>query len=154
LEQDKTASDVYISGVDMEQWKRITTAQGGFEGPLKWYKAIMRGFNDPDETGMGSSHHFYRFLTSILDLGLSGAITQPLLVIVGDRDPVAVASSQLSDTLHFGSDVRVRTIDAGHFPQLEAPHETNRHLDLFVRDVMRNLESGTGTIAVSYERGS
>jgi pimeloyl-ACP methyl ester carboxylesterase len=85
-------------------------------------------------------------------LNLSGIIPVPLLLIVGDRDPVAVASSQLSETLRHGSDVRVRTVDAGHFPQLEAPQETNRHLDLFFRDVARNLETGTGTIAVSYER--
>ena len=51
LEQDKTASDLYISDADMQQWKSITTAQSGFEGPLRWYKAIMRGYNDPDETG-------------------------------------------------------------------------------------------------------
>jgi pimeloyl-ACP methyl ester carboxylesterase len=91
-------------------------------------------------------------LISSSDLNLSGNISVPLLAIVGDRDPLAVASSQLSETLRYGSDVRIRTIDAGHYLQLEAPHETNRHLDLFFRDVMMNLELGTGTVAVSYEK--
>ena len=112
----------------------------------------MRGYNDPDETGECLSRHFCHLLTLSSDLNLSGTIPVPALVIVGDRDPVAIASSQLSETLRYGSDVRIRTIDAGHYPQLEAPHKTNRHLNVFFRDVMSNIESGTGTIAVSYEK--
>jgi pimeloyl-ACP methyl ester carboxylesterase len=152
LEQENNASSVYLSNAEIQEWKDITTAQGGFGGPLKWYKATMRGHNNPDETGECLSGQLYHSLTSSSDLNLSGKIPVPLLKIVGDRDPVAIASSQLSETLLYGSDVRVRTINAGHYLQLEAPHETNRHLDLFFRDVMKNLELGTSTVAVSYER--
>lgn len=51
LLQDRIASDLYVSRVNIEQWKEIMHAQGGFNGPLKWYKAIMRGFNNPDSEG-------------------------------------------------------------------------------------------------------
>lgn len=104
----------------------------------------MRGYNNPDETGECLFRRLCHFLTANSDMSLSGNIPVPVLVIVGDRDPVALASNQLSQTLPYGSDVRIRTIDAGHYLQLEAPQETNRHLHLFLRDVMGSLDRAAG----------
>ncbi|KAF4995350.1 hypothetical protein FDECE_12842 [Fusarium decemcellulare] len=135
LVQNKTASDVFATRVNMEQWKLIMTAQGGLDGPLKWYKAMMRGINNPDST----------------DLNSSGAIPQPLLLLLADRDPIAIPSLQLNSTVPYASNLRVRSVNAGHFIQVEAPHEVNKHLDFFIRDVMKIPASDSDSIAVCYE---
>lgn len=85
------------------------------------------------------------------DLNSSGIISQPALLIVGDRDPSSIASQTLNDTLPYASNVRVRTVNTGHFMQLEAPHEVNKHLDLFIQDVMKIPGSGSDSVAVYFE---
>lgn len=55
LEGDQSASDLVVSDVNIDQWKRIITAQRGFDGPLKWYKAMMEGINNPDSNGKCST---------------------------------------------------------------------------------------------------
>lgn len=53
LLEDKIApiGGEYVIRVTQEQWKSIITSQGGLHGPLKWYKANMRGINTADEEG-------------------------------------------------------------------------------------------------------
>ncbi|KAM5358993.1 hypothetical protein ACJZ2D_014818 [Fusarium nematophilum] len=135
LVQNRTSSHMFVSRVNMEQWKAIMRAQGGLDGPLKWYKAMMKGINNPD----------------ITDQNASGAISQPLLLVLAERDPVAIPSLQLNDTLPYASNIRVRSVNTGHFIQAETPHEVNKHLDLFVRDVVNIPDSNTASIAVCFE---
>lgn len=53
LLEDKTAPiGNFANRVSQEQWKSIMKAQGGLDGPLKWYKAFMRDVNKVDEDGM------------------------------------------------------------------------------------------------------
>ncbi|KAF4455364.1 alpha beta-hydrolase [Fusarium albosuccineum] len=99
LVQNKTASDVFSTRVNMEQWKLIMRAQGGLDGPLKWYKAMMRGINNPDSTDMSPSTLISHALTFMSDLNSSGAVPQPLLLILADRDPIAIPSLQLNSTV-------------------------------------------------------
>lgn len=80
---------------------------------------------------------------------MSPSISQPTLIIVADRDPIAISSSQLAYTLSHSTNIRVRTLNAGHFMQLEVPEEVNKHLHGFIQDVM--FGSGNGFSAVSYK---
>lgn len=41
----------YVSRHDMEIANRIIRLNGGYDGPVKWYKAAMRGLNAADENG-------------------------------------------------------------------------------------------------------
>lgn len=53
LLEDKLApiGGEYVIRVTQEQWKSIIRSQGGLHGPLKWYKANMRGINTADKEG-------------------------------------------------------------------------------------------------------
>lgn len=142
---------MFVSLVNMEQWKVIIRAQGGLDGPLKWYKAMMRGINNPDISGKDPLITFEDFLTLRLDQNSSGTISQPLLLVLAERDPIAIPSLQLNDTVPYASNLRVRSVNAGHFIQTEAPYEVNRHLELFIRDVMKIPDSNTASIAVCFD---
>lgn len=74
-----------------------------------------------------------------------------MFLVVQDRDPIADAPSQLNDTLPHASNIRVRTVNTGHFMQLEAPRKVNKHLDLFIKDFMKIPASDNASIAVYYE---
>lgn len=41
----------YVNRRDMEIANRIIRLNGGYDGPVKWYKATMRGLNAADEKG-------------------------------------------------------------------------------------------------------
>lgn len=41
----------FLTDVTLAQWRTIVRAQGGMDGPLKWYRAMMRGYNTADENG-------------------------------------------------------------------------------------------------------
>ncbi|UPK95918.1 hypothetical protein LCI18_006853 [Fusarium solani-melongenae] len=152
LEQDSIASDVFASRVNEEQWKTIMRAQGGFNGPLKWYKAMMRGINNPDTSGEDPLVRFKAFLTLRLVQQESGAIPHPCLLVLAERDPVAIPSFQLNSTVPYASNLRVRSVNAGHFIQTEAPIEVNRHLESFFRDVLETPDSDTAPINVCYDK--
>lgn len=126
-------------------------AQGRLDGPLKWYRSLMRGFNNPDDEGKSPLPLEVNLLMLWSDMKSSPFVTQPTLLLVGDRDPSSIASSTLNDTLPFVSNVRVRTVDTGHFMQLEAPNEVNKHLHTFIQDVEKLPESGISSIAVHFE---
>lgn len=52
LLEDKAAPiGNFANRVSQEQWKTIMKAQGGLDGPLKWYKACIRDINKVDEDG-------------------------------------------------------------------------------------------------------
>ncbi|KAJ5192615.1 hypothetical protein N7449_008757 [Penicillium cf. viridicatum] len=122
LLEDKTAPiGNFANRVSQEQWKSIMKAQGGLDGPLKWYKAFMRDVNKVDEDAIQS---------------LSAAIQQPVLLILADRNPVGIPSLQLNGTVPYAADLRVRSVNSGHFLEVEAPQEVNRYLDSFLQDVL------------------
>ncbi|KAL3418737.1 epoxide hydrolase [Phlyctema vagabunda] len=105
-----------------EQWKSIMRAQGGLDGPLKWYKSSMRGINRADEEAVRS---------------VSATIQQPVLLILADQDPVGIPSSQLNLTVPYAPNLTVRSINSGHFVEVEAPQEVNKHLDCFLQTALR-----------------
>ncbi|RYC83296.1 hypothetical protein BFJ63_vAg13825 [Fusarium oxysporum f. sp. narcissi] len=135
LMQDKMATDIFVSRARMEQWKTIIRENGGMDGPLRWYKAMIAGVNNPTEE----------------ELKGPGTISLPVLLVLAERDPVAIPSVQLSDTVPNAPNLRVRSVSAGHFLQLEAPYEINRHLELFFQDVLKIPVSKSDSIAVSFE---
>ena len=41
----------YVDVNDMDTFNRILRLHGGYNGPVKWYKSILRDFNAADEKG-------------------------------------------------------------------------------------------------------
>ena len=74
----------------------------GFTGSINWYRNLDRNWH--------------------LLADVDPIIQQPVLMIYGDRDPVA-KSENLAD---FVPNVEVVNLDCGHWIQQEKPEETNR----------------------------
>ncbi|RYN29000.1 hypothetical protein AA0114_g12405 [Alternaria tenuissima] len=111
---------VYITDVVKEQWKAIVRAQGGLAGGLRWYKSLLSGVNQDDAAALQS---------------VSPIITKPTLVVTSNRDPVCLPSITLNNTLPYAPFARPRTLDSGHFVQLEKTDELNYELHEFVKSL-------------------
>ncbi|KAH6644902.1 Alpha/Beta hydrolase protein, partial [Boeremia exigua] len=135
LRENRTSADFFTSPLHQENWKKIVRAQGGLKGPLKWYQSMIVGINNPQED----------------DLTASGIIPQPALFVGADRDAISIPSEELSTMLPFASNIRIRSVDCGHFLQLEAPNEVNAHLDAFIRDVIATSTSDYKSISSCWE---
>ncbi|KAL1801721.1 hypothetical protein ACET3X_002063 [Alternaria dauci] len=107
----------WVTNTTRAQWQATTRAQGGVESAQKWYKAMMRGINSADED-VGRST-------------LSGIIEQPTIFITAEKDPVAHPAEQLLTTVPYIPGLQIRTVDAGHFLQVEQAGEVNAHLNEF-----------------------
>ncbi|PCD42946.1 hypothetical protein AU210_005470 [Fusarium oxysporum f. sp. radicis-cucumerinum] len=96
LMQDKMATDIFVSRARMEQWKTIIRENGGMDGPLRWYKAMIAGVNNPTEEDSD---------TMVLERTLKRTIS----IIAGDPT-VGGASSGL--TVYNGDDMVVTRLAA------------------------------------------
>ncbi|EHL02881.1 putative epoxide hydrolase 2 [Glarea lozoyensis 74030] len=85
----------FLTDTTLAQWRTILQAQGGMDGPFKWYRAMMRGYNTADEQA--------------LKLSTSPIVTKRSLLIVGDNDPIAIPSIQLNNTVPYIPFLTVRT---------------------------------------------
>ncbi|KAI0508528.1 putative epoxide hydrolase [Xylaria bambusicola] len=104
---------------------------GGYQGPLNWYKAAMRGVNDEDEAGLTDSDK---------KCGL------PVLLAVSDEDYVTRADLQIPATQKWVSDLTIKNFSrCGHWIQLERPEELNGMLVDFVELVTGQDSSLVGS---------
>jgi soluble epoxide hydrolase / lipid-phosphate phosphatase len=94
----------------------------GYNGPLNWYRAAMRGVNLPDEAEVAQE-----------DMHCS----VPTLLVVSDQDFVTRADMQSQQTRRWAAQLRTETLrGCGHWIQLERPDELQALLEGFAREVM------------------
>ncbi|PLB54176.1 putative epoxide hydrolase [Aspergillus steynii IBT 23096] len=111
----------FITADEKDTFEKITMSHGGFDGPVKTYKSLMRDFNAADEEAIPKS---------------KAAIGHPVLLLTASKDPVAVPHSQITNTAPYAADIRVKSVDAGHFLQVENPDEVSLSIHEFVREIM------------------
>ncbi|OCL10067.1 epoxide hydrolase [Glonium stellatum] len=93
---------------------------GGYAGPLSWYKAAMRGVNAEDEDAV---------------LEEDKPCPLPNLFIAARYDYVTRADLQSTQGKKWVPDIRIETLDCGHWVQLEMPDEVNRLIVGFGEEV-------------------
>ncbi|KAJ5349881.1 hypothetical protein N7541_007608 [Penicillium brevicompactum] len=111
----------FITEDEKDIFENITMSQGGFDGPVKSYKSLMRDYNAADEKAIPKSE---------------AAIKHPVLLLTASKDVVGIASSQITNTAPYAADIRIKSVDAGHFLQVEKPDEVSLGIHNFVREVM------------------
>ncbi|OGM43844.1 hypothetical protein ABOM_007555 [Aspergillus bombycis] len=111
----------FITADEKDTFENITMSNGGFDGPVKSYKSLMRDYNAADEEAIPQS---------------KAAIDHPVLLLTASKDPVAIPDSQITNTALYAADIRIKAVDAGHFLQVEKPDEVSLGIHDFVRDVM------------------
>ena len=108
----------YVTPEEIAIHDRIFAPEnGGYGPPLMWYKAVMANVNTDDEATLGpeKSH-----------------IHQPTLLISASKDYIAIPAMQEQGTRPFFKDLRVETVETGHWLHLEKPEEVNRMLAEFL----------------------
>ncbi|KAL5357562.1 putative epoxide hydrolase [Aspergillus floccosus] len=96
-------------------------AQGGYAGPLCWYKAPLRGVNAADDDAVSEEDKVCR---------------APVLLIAAEKDYVCLADKQEEGTKAFATDVRLERLGTGHWVQLEKPDEVNALITKFAREIL------------------
>ncbi|OGM48107.1 hypothetical protein ABOM_002857 [Aspergillus bombycis] len=95
-------------------------AEGGYAGPLSWYKAAMRGVDADDEAAI---------------LEEEKLCPLPNLFVAAKYDYVCRADLQSASSRTVAPGGRIEEIDAGHWVQLEQPEVVNRLLVDFAEEV-------------------
>ncbi|EJP66152.1 epoxide hydrolase, putative [Beauveria bassiana ARSEF 2860] len=95
-------------------------AKKGYQGPLNWYKAAMRGVNIPDESVLPDEARY---------CGV------PTLFVAASQDFVTRADAQGANTRKWARDLRVKELDCGHWVQLEKPEELHSSLVEFAQQI-------------------
>lgn len=95
--------------------------QGGYRGPLSWYKAAMRAVNQANEAKVPIKDKPCRL---------------PTLLIVSEQDYATRADVQISKSKEWCPQLQIETLDCGHWIQLERPDELMRLLERFVAEVV------------------
>jgi soluble epoxide hydrolase/lipid-phosphate phosphatase len=108
-------------------------ANGGYRGPLNWYKAAMRAVNAADEAEVPHEQKF---------------CSLPTMLVVSDQDYVTRADMQIPKSEKWCPQLQIETFDCGHWVQLEKPDEVTKLLKQFaskVVDLQANGNGATGT---------
>ncbi|KAG6355139.1 hypothetical protein INS49_004220 [Diaporthe citri] len=113
----------YLGPEDKATFQFILAVSGGFDGPIKSYKSLMRDVNAADEEDIPPT---------------AANITQPVLLITATDDRVALADAKVNNTAPYADQLRVTPVKAGHFLLVEQPQQVNEELRRFVDDVRRN----------------
>lgn len=113
-------------------------AGSGYQGPMSWYKAAMRGINDVDEAGMSDT---------------ARSCSVPVMLVVSDEDYVTRADMQIAKSKEWVADLRVETFDCGHWIQLERPAALLRVLESFSVEATATELSGGISDSDSWPRG-
>ena len=73
--------------------------------------------------------------TNILEAlqSVSPIITKPTLVVAADLDPVALPIITLNNTIPYAPFARIRTLNSGHFVQVEVADQLNYELHEFLK---------------------
>ena len=96
--------------------------KGGYRGPLNWYKAAMRGVNLADEAEVPAEKKPCRL---------------PTLLVVSELDFVTRADMQIAKSSEWRTNLTVKTLDCGHWIQLERPDVLNGLLEEFAAEVCK-----------------
>ncbi|KAF2972302.1 hypothetical protein GQX73_g1321 [Xylaria multiplex] len=100
-------------GLD-EYTLRDRILSSGYQGPLNWYKAALRGVNDKDEADIADTD-------KRCDL--------PTLLVVSEEDYVTRADMQIPTTQQWVRNLTIKNLaGCGHWIQLERPDELNNML--------------------------
>lgn len=121
-------------------FKKIFALNGGFDGPVKSYKSVMRDVNAADESGTCLTYTFLssvHLLTHAAIPESASKIQHPVLLIAATDDTVGIPDVQIQSTKPYADDLRVRPVEAGHFIQLEAPGQVSSELQTFFEEVIR-----------------
>ncbi|KAF4470262.1 alpha beta-hydrolase [Fusarium albosuccineum] len=110
----------YLEEESKSIFKRIYNFHGGFDGPLKTYKSMIRDVNLAHENAIPESAAY---------------IKQPVVLITAARDRIALPEAQVNNTKPFAADINITSVDAGHFLQVEKPQEVNKKLEAFIKSL-------------------
>lgn len=61
------------------------------------------------------------------------------LLLIAARDPVAIPEAQIANTRPFASNLSVKSIEAGHFLQVEQPQQVSKEIFGFISNVPENM---------------
>lgn len=107
----------YVSSEDIEIHDRIfTTENGGYGPPLMWYKSVMANVNVQDEATLAPEQSH---------------IGQPTLLITAANDYIAIPAMQEQGMRPYVKNLKVESVETGHWLQLEKPDEVNQRLERF-----------------------
>jgi pimeloyl-ACP methyl ester carboxylesterase len=106
---------------ELNTFERIISQNGGYEGGLQWYKAIVNNINNADEASASGT-----------EIGI------PVLVITAKNDPVGPPESVRMGTKPYAQDYTEKGVDSGHFVQLEKSEEVNGYLKDFLVKILGN----------------
>ncbi|KAL9117536.1 MAG: hypothetical protein Q9187_005928, partial [Circinaria calcarea] len=116
-----TALAPYLTSSELElQTKILYPPAGGLTGPLNWYKCIMAHLNDDDEGAVPEERKF---------------IEQPTLQVTCSKDVIALPAMMEGMTRKWAKDLRVESLDTGHWVYMERPDELNAILKRFFGEV-------------------
>lgn len=68
-------------------------------------------------------------------------IKQPVLLLTAKKDVICVPALHEKTTTTNAENCQVKSMDTGHWIQLEAPEETNRMLESFFQEVTTEREA-------------
>ncbi|KAI0465542.1 Alpha/Beta hydrolase protein [Xylaria cf. heliscus] len=107
----------------------------GYQGPLNWYKAAMRGVNDEDEAHIPDTDK---------------RCNLPVLLVVSEEDYVTRADMQIPTTRKWVSNLIIKNFPrCGHWIQLERPDELKRLLVDFA--IVVTVKDYTRETQISHE---
>jgi soluble epoxide hydrolase/lipid-phosphate phosphatase len=115
-----TALPSWVSDEEYAVRDRILR-QGGYRGPLNWYKAAMRGINLADEAEISPDKKLCPL---------------PTLLVVSTLDYATRADMQVSKSKEWCPQLEIETLDCGHWIQLERPEELMALLERFAAAVV------------------
>ncbi|MCJ1245436.1 hypothetical protein MMC30_002640 [Trapelia coarctata] len=95
-------------------------AQGGYTGPLNWYKSVIKGINDVDDATIEPEQKY---------------LTLPNMLVVSTKDFATRPELQEMRSREWVKDLRIETLDCGHWIPLERSEELFALLEDFTTAV-------------------
>lgn len=92
-------------------------SRDGYKGATRWYKMMVENTSLPDETGYQET-----------------VLSQPTLFIGHSGAEMAMAQ-QIQMLQAWISNVKIETINSGHWPHLECPQKTNKTIQEFIEQL-------------------
>lgn len=109
--------DICIPKEELATHQQIFDPKNGGYGPgLNWYKAQIANLNTEEDTSIPPERRH---------------IQQRTLAILGRDDFICVPAMQEATMRPYVKNLKVETVDAGHWVQLQQPDETNKLLKEF-----------------------